>query len=104
MKAKVFPTQDKGMLLEFVLQEMEMSVWVKGDEDVNPVKLTLRNNSDIADLLMSAANCGEFPYLVNNTKYYNIMNHKEVLARDEQLNKFTTTANAPLIIIKEEIK
>lgn len=61
---------------------------------------------NVNDLLMEAANCGEFTFLVNSTKLYDIVFNEQVLARDDILSDYTTMASNPFIVVKakEEAK
>jgi len=45
----------------------------KGEEDMNSIKLLLKKDSDIADVLAAAARCGQFQFLHNQKKHYDIM-------------------------------
>lgn len=57
-------------------------------------------------MLNVAAAHGEFQFLLNQTKHYNITYDDKVLARDDFVKNYTTRANKPLVIIKvkEEAK
>ena len=77
-----------------------MQVWVRGEEDVNPVKLHTGVNFDMADLFVQASRNGEFCHLVNNTKNFNILFNKEIFPRNSVVANHERTANNPFIITK----
>ena len=77
-----------------------MQVWVRGEEDPNPIKLHVVENTDVADLLVEASRNGEFSYLVKNTKHYNVLYNNEILPRNAIVADHKSMADNPFIIIK----
>ena len=77
-----------------------MQVWIKGEEDVNPVKLRAGVNFDVADLLIEASKNGEFCHLVNNAINFNILFNKEILPQNSVVSDHESTPNNPFIITK----
>ena len=60
-----------------------LQVWIKDEEEGNPIKLTVSSDCDVADLINCAAQCGEFDFLVNKTKNYNVIWDNQILPRDD---------------------
>lgn len=75
------------MLLEFLLQET-LDALVKGEDDINPVKLCVNVHGDVADVLSAAAECGEYTFLMNKTKHYNIIFNDQILVRDDLIKNY----------------
>lgn len=62
----------------------------------------MNDDADVADVLIEAAQFGEFPFLVNHTKHYDLVYHEQLLARDDKISNYTTTARDPLMIRKAQ--
>lgn len=77
-----------------------ITIWIRGEDDVNPLKIVVTNDADVADLLSAAATCGEFNFLINDTKSYNIIFGDQILARDDYVRNYDTSANKPFLIVK----
>ena len=81
-----------------------MQVWIRGEEDANPIKLRVIRSTDVADLLVEASGRGELSYLVNNTNNYNILHEDEILPRDTIVTDRNSTADSPFVVIKAKKK
>ena len=86
----------------FLEVDTYIQVWVRGEEDPNPIKLQVTDRTDVADLLVEASGSGEFNYFVKNTKSYNLLCNNEILPRSSMVADDTlkSTAENPFIIVK----